>query len=99
MKPLRAPLPPAQGPAGGGPGGLAVAEGEGSVDEDVPDTFGQGAALLVGRSVGDGVRVDQCQVGDEAGPDQAAVDEAEAAGGVGGQVGGGLGPVVIAELS
>ena len=47
--------------------------------------------------IGDGV--EDGDVGDKAGADQAAVGQAESPGGVGGEVGDGLGPGVVAELA
>ena len=63
------------------------------------DPFGQGPAGGVGRAVDDGGRVEDRDVGDEAGTDQAAVGQAKPAGGVGGQVRHRLGPGIIAELA
>src|SRR5438105_592551 len=69
-----------------GSGGLAVEQHGGAIDQDVPDAFGQGTPVGVGGAVDDGRRVEQDDIGGEAGPQEAAVGQAEAAGGVRGKV-------------
>src|SRR5438309_783678 len=90
-------LAPAQGLARGGAGRLAIFEDEGAVDEDVVDPLGRGPAGGVGRAVGDGERVEDRDVGRETGAEEAAVGQAVPPRGVGGEVGDGFGPVVVAE--
>ena len=90
---------PPQCAPGRGAGRLAVFQGERPVDEHVVDPFGQGAAGGVGRAVGHTGRVEDGDIGDEAGADQAAVGQAKPSGGVRRQVGDGLGPGIIAELA
>ena len=66
----------AEGAAGGGAGGVAVFEDERAVDEDVLDAFGEGAAGGVGRAIGHGGGVEDGDIGDEPGAEQAAVGQA-----------------------
>src|SRR5262245_43545921 len=68
---------PAQRAAGAGPRVLAVTGHRRAVDENGADACGEAAGVVVGRDIGDGGWIEDDQVGEGAGPDRAAVHEAE----------------------
>ena len=68
----------AQGAAGPGAGGLPIRQDRRAVDDDFADALGQTARILVCRRGAQGIQVEDGQVGFEAGPDQAAVEAADA---------------------
>src|SRR5204863_339925 len=87
-----------KGAAGSRAGGFAGFEDGRATHEDVVDAFGGGSSRGVGGPVGHGDGVEDGDVGDEAGAEEATVGESEPPRSVGGQVGHGLGPGVVAEL-
>src|SRR5215475_8277453 len=68
---------PAQRAAGAGPRVLAVAGHRRAVDEDGADPCGEAAGVVVGRDVGDRGWIEDDEIGEGAGPDGAAINEAE----------------------